>query len=407
MNSSTLALVAVLFLPIGARAIDSDEWLDRLDQTLTLRAFDGRVRTRVSGMLELEGYAFTRPAPGLIDVPGNGALAPRLTLFLDGQIGSQIYFFAQARADRGFDPSNRSPRVRLDEYALRFTPWEDGRLSVQVGKFATVVGNWLTRHHSWDNPFITAPIPYENLTAVWDISAPEDVAEFLSWQDSAKTLRNPIIWGPSYATGASISGKLDRFDYAVEIKNAALASRPATWDPFRIGFAHPTFSGRFGFRPNEMWNFGFSASDGAYLIPEAAVTLPPGVGLGDPREIVFAQDISFAWHRIQLWAEIFETRFQVPRIGNADTLAYFVEGKYKLAPQLFAALRWNQQFFGTIRDGQGGHIPWGRDIRRLDAALGYRFTAHLQAKFQYSIQHENGARHDLGHTLAGQLTLRF
>ena len=31
---------------------------------------------------------------------------------------------------------------------------------------------------------------------------------------------NPVIWGPSYATGVSVSGRLGRFDYAAELKNA-------------------------------------------------------------------------------------------------------------------------------------------------------------------------------------------
>ena len=32
-------------------------------------------------------------------------------------------------------------------------------------------------------------------------------------------------------------------------------------------------------------------------------------------------------------------------MGNADTFAYYLEGKYKFTPQFFAALRWNQQLF--------------------------------------------------------------
>lgn len=410
MNSAAcralwLGTLALLLAAGPLRAFD--EWLDQLGEKLTIRAFDGRLRARLSGTLDLEGYAFHRPAPGLIDVAGATTFAPRLSLFVDGQVGTRWYFFAQLRVDRGFDPMNRGLQVRLDEYALRFTPWADGRFNFQLGKFATVVAAWQERHLSWENPFITAPLPYENLTAAWDIAAPVDLAEFLSWQDSAKALRNPIVWGPAYGAGAAISGKLGRFDYAFEVKNSALAARPATWDPFRVGFQHPTYSGRIGFRPNAAWKFGFSASTGAYQIPEAAPTLPPGTRLGDPRQIVFALDVSYAYRQLQLWAELFVCRFQVPRVGDADTLAYFVEGKYKLTPQLFVALRWNQQFYGTIPDGAGFRTPWGRDLRRLDAAVGYRFTAHTQAKVQYSVQHENGLARDTAHLVAGQFTLRF
>ena len=36
--------------------------------------------------------------------------------------------------------------LRLDEYAVRFTPSRDGTLSLQLGQFATIVGNWVARH---------------------------------------------------------------------------------------------------------------------------------------------------------------------------------------------------------------------------------------------------------------------
>jgi hypothetical protein len=146
----------------------AQDFLDRIDRALTISAFDDRVRARLSGTLDIEGYLLQQPPPGLLFTSSEALFNPRLTLFLDVQIGSVLYLFAQARADRGFDPSDQGARLRLDEYALRLTPWEDGRFNLQVGQFATVVGNRSARHASWENPFITAPLPYENLTGVWD-----------------------------------------------------------------------------------------------------------------------------------------------------------------------------------------------------------------------------------------------
>jgi predicted porin len=106
-----------------------------------------------------------------------------------------------------------------------------------------------------------------------------------------------------------------------------------------------------------------------------------------------------------LWAECYEARFEVPGIGNADTLSYYLEAKYKITPQLFAALRWNQQLFGTIRNG-GELQKWGSDIWRIDAALGYRFTNYLQAKVQYSLSQQNSAQEG-EHLVAVQLTVKY
>src|SRR5881397_126973 len=161
-----------------ACAFDVDESLDQLDSTLTISWFHDNFRARLSGTVDLEFYNFQQPAPSLIDSEIDNLFNPRLTLFLDAQAGSQVYFFAQARLDRGFDPSDHGADVRLDEYALRITPWADGRFTLQLGKFATVVGNWVPRHLSWDNPFVDAPLVYENITAISDKAAPYSAYDF-------------------------------------------------------------------------------------------------------------------------------------------------------------------------------------------------------------------------------------
>src|SRR5213596_1197714 len=391
-----------------ACAFDIDDVLDRLDSTLTVSGFHDDFRARLSGTLDLEFYNFQQPAPGLIDSNVDNLFNPRLTLFLDAQLGSQIYFFSQARLDRGFDPSDHGAQVRLDEYALRATPWQDGRFTFQIGKFATVVGNWVPRHLPWDNPFINAPLVYENVTAIQDKYAPYSPLDFIYGPYYyGKYTFNPVIWGPSYASGFSISGKLGRFDYAVEMKNASLSSRPESWYVTENGFENPTFSGRVGFRPNEAWNLGFSASEGSYFRREAERTLPPGRDIDDYREFVLWQDASFAWHHLQVWAEFYEARFQVPNVGDADTFAYYVEAKYKFTPQFFGALRWNQQLFATINDGYGHNVQWSPDLGRIDIAATYRFTPHAQLKLQYSFQHETTAPGDDNHLLAAQFTIRF
>ena len=154
-----------------------------------------------------------------------------------------------------------------------------------------------------------------------------------------------------------------------------------------------------------MWTFGFSASDGAYFRPEAMPTLPYGTGIDDYHERVLGQDISFAWHHWQLWAEFFEARFEIPGFGDADTFAYYLEAKYKFTPQFFGAVRWNQQFFSDVTNSFGGTAPWGHDLWRADLAAGYRFTAHSQLKVQYSFQDEKGG--PSSHMFAAQFTVRF
>src|SRR5256885_1644863 len=177
--------------------------LDRVNDALSIRNAQNQFQLQLSGLIDFEGYFIDQRAPGLILSDDAFLFNPRLSLFLDAQWTSHWYFFGQFRVDRGFDPSDQGAQVRLDEYFLRYTPLDHPWLAVQVGKFATVVGNWTSRHLSWDNPFINAPLLYENVTGIWDSAAPDDVDDLLYWGHvgeynsgdySDKYLRLPIIF---------------------------------------------------------------------------------------------------------------------------------------------------------------------------------------------------------------------
>ena len=385
--------------------------LDRLDQGLSLQSSNGWFSTKLSGLLDAEEYFIDQRPPGLIYNHGPFFFNPRLSLFLDTRFGPHFYSMVQARFDRGFDPGAKSSDGRLDEYLLRWTPLADARLNLQVGKFATVFGNWVPRHLSWDNPFINAPLPYEFVTAVLDEGVlPTGVFKFIHTKPDNKYTWLPQIWGPSYATGASIFGAINRFDYALEIKNASLSSPPYAWDLTAQDFSYPTYTGRVGYRPNEQWNVGSSFSYGPYFLQEtldSGVKFPPGKSLGDYNQTTVGSDVSFAWHHWQLWDEALASRFEIPNTGNADMLSYYLEAKYKISTHLYAAARWNQQFYHPLIDSPTGPARWEYDNWRVDLALGWRFNRHLQSKVQYSFSRQDAPFQQGEQLVAAQVTLKF
>jgi hypothetical protein len=400
-----LFLLALMILCVPVRG---QEWLDELDRQLRLKSSNGLFSAELSGLLDLEGYYIDQRPPGLL-YEEESFFNPRLTFFLDTRFGNHVYAFLQARLDRGFDPGEKDFDARLDEYLLRWTPWDDNRLNLQFGKFATVVGSWVQRHDSWQNPLITAPLPYDNLTPVSYDDVPTSPADFLSRRHvpDNKDSWLPIIWGPAYTTGWSVFGSLGKFDYAFDLKNASISSHPYSWDVDGSFWRYPTVSGRVGFRPSASWNHGVSFSLGPYMTTEATPELPPGKSISDFYQYTVGYDISYARKKWQWWGEVFCSRFEVPNVGNADVLAYYIEAKYKITSGLYAAARWNQELYGKVDDGLGGQEPWGNDMYRIDVALGYRFTRHLQSKLQYSFGHRAGDLQQGEQLVAGQVTVNF
>jgi hypothetical protein len=203
-----------------------------------------------------------------------------------------------------------------------------------------------------------------------------------------------------------LSDAFGKFRYQVEAKLGSLSSRPDAWSHGREQRHHPAFSARVAYRPDAAWQIGASASSGTYLREFAGRTVAAGHGRGDYRQLVVAGDVAYAWRHWQVWAEAYASRFAIPLVGDADTLAYYTEAKYKFTPQLFGAVRWNQQLFATIPH-RGEPSRWGSDVWRIDLAPGYRFTSHTQLKLQYSLQHGDSGPRDTTRTLAAQLTVRF
>jgi hypothetical protein len=383
-------------------------YLEQPVNPLHVQSTDGFFRSDISGLLDLEGYYIDQHPPGLLfgDV---SFFNPRLSLFLDVHLGQHWYIGVQGRVDRGFDPKSvPDGDARADEYFLRYTPFDDSRLNLQVGKFAMVFGNWVNRHYSWDNPLINAPLPYENVTIISDSVAAYGTFLNRRAQVDKKAKWLPVIWGPSYASGGAVFGSVKKFDYAFELKNASISSRPAVWDGTQLGWSNPTLTSRLGYRPTESWNLGVSASGGTYLLPSAQSSLPSGDTFGHYDQYTIGQDASYEWHHWQFWEETIASRFEVPDVGNCDTLAYYIEAKYKITPHLFWAERWNQQFFGTVPTGSGNQrVAWDNDAWRIDNALGYRFNKHLQAKIQYSFNHQHGDQQQGEQLVAAQVTAKF
>lgn len=114
----TRTVIAVLVNASAALSIQG-ELLEDVEKRLSFAAFEGRLRLKLSGTLDSEAYNVGKPAPALVFTRNNFLVNSRLTVYLDGKFDSELYWFVEARVDRGFDPGDAGVEVWLDEYAIR------------------------------------------------------------------------------------------------------------------------------------------------------------------------------------------------------------------------------------------------------------------------------------------------
>lgn len=377
MKISTLTLfVAAAFAPLTvARA------------GFQISSPDGFWRAGVSPKLELSYWHSDTPTPGLLAFQGTHFFQPRLSVEYNLMAGEQWFLHALTNWDRGFEIGSRPPGdFRVDEVFLRWRPLGDGRLNFQIGKFATCFGNWVPRHEFWDDPFLMSPLPYNNLLAVNDRTAQNPTPKTIAKRATGKRAWLPMIWGPDYSTGVSVFGSNGKWDYAVEVKNANIASRPDSWSPWEENFSLPTVTGRVGYRPNAAWAFGLSGSHGStYLRSDAESTLLPGESRSDFDSTILGLDLRWSHHQFQVYAEVMASRANTVIAGNLDAFAYYLEGRWKLNSRFFVAARWAQEWNDDFSPAGANAIrAYTREIWQATAAVGFKVTENILMKTEYS-----------------------
>jgi len=410
-----------------------ESFLERLRQFQSFGTEDGQISFNADLWLTLDYMVFSTPPPGFIQTSNGQIFAPTLSGLFTLDISKHLEFVFLGLVNRGFDPTETSVQSQPAEYYTQLTPFDTPVLNFKGGKFQTAFGQWTNRHFSTQNSLINAPMMYGQMTSVTDGNGGASIAPTTSNLVRRKTSAVPvppvtkwipIVWGPSYASGFQLNGTvgtLQQLDWAFEMKNASLSSRPQEWDLWNRGFNYPTFTGRAGFRPDAAWNLGVSGSSGSYISQAAydrfSTTSKPGSSIGESRQNVVGTDISYAHGPIELWSEFAWSQYEVPdakdgkAVGNIGAYSYFIESKWKFMPQFWLSGRWNQQLYSNVTPatgpGAGSETSWYNNLWRADACLGFKINRFTQFKVQYSYTEEAGTIDPGQNLFAVELVIQF
>ena len=98
---SLIGLVTGIVFLSGQSVHAQTEWLETLDESLSLESPNGWFQADLSGLMDLEIYSIDQRPPGLVFDAADALFSPRLSMFLDTGFGEHLYSFAQLRIDRG------------------------------------------------------------------------------------------------------------------------------------------------------------------------------------------------------------------------------------------------------------------------------------------------------------------
>ena len=403
-----------------------ESFLERLRDFQSFGTEDGQISFNADVWLTLDYMVFSTPPPGFIQTSNGQIFAPVLSGLFTMDISKHLELVFLGLVNRGFDPTETSVQSQPAEYYAQLTPFDTPVLNFKGGKFQTAFGQWTNRHFSTQNSLINAPMMYGQMTSVTDGNAGAGIAPNTTAMVDRKNVAPPvtkwipIVWGPSYASGFQLNGTvgtLQQLDWAFEMKNASLSSRPQEWDLWNRGFNYPTFTGRAGYRPDAAWNIGVSGSSGSYISQAAydrfSTTSKAGSSIGESRQNVVGTDISYAHGPIELWSEFAWSQYEVPdakagkAVGNIGAYSYFIESKWKFMPQFWLSGRWNQQLYSNVTPAGGSETSWYNNLWRADACLGFKINRFTQFKVQYSYTEEAGDVDPGQNLFAVELVIQF
>jgi hypothetical protein len=313
--------------------------------------------------------------------------------------------------------------VRPYALYLRIRPWTTKNFDIQVGRVPPTFGAFARRTYANDNPLIGYPLAYQYLTTLRPDALPANADELLRKRSLGWLLRYSL-GDPGFDHGVPLVSAF-RWDTGVQA-HATLGIVSATAAVTTGTISNPLFAddnqgrqiaARVELRPAAGLILGTSLARGAFVGRAAA-----RAALGDGHDADFMQtgwggDAEYSRDHYLLRVETIVSRWQMPipavtpgQIALQSPLSAVsvtVEGRYQLAPGLYAAARYDRLGFSD-ETGATGPLPWDAPVTRAEIGAGYSIQRNLLLKASFQHNHrDGGVLQPIAHMVAAQLVYWF
>ncbi|MFC1476900.1 hypothetical protein ACFL6L_00360 [candidate division KSB1 bacterium] len=300
----------------------------------------------------------------------------RAKLFINSWVSDKIGVFVKTLYDNGASTSY-GDKFRVDGayFLFHIHPL----MSLKTGIIPNSIGAFGDRNYLESNPLIGSPLLYHYRTSL-TFSSVSDVTDILQKRGSMSG--SNIVYDACWDEGLEFSSDYNSVEYKFAITRGSYANPRAKSNN---GYQ---YSGRFGLRPATGLRVGVSYARAPYLLGDAG-GVPQGKSVEDYTASITGADFEYTRGYLELYSEWIREQFSYgensggyyKKENNLTVNAYFVEGKYKITPRIFAAARYGELLFSEIEDpATGAGTPWDYNISRLEAGVGYKYTRSMVIK---------------------------
>lgn len=316
--------------------------------------------------------------------------------------------------------------VRLDQghilemYGLfvRVRPWPQRRFDLQAGRIPPTFGAMTRSSYGSGNILIGQPLAYQYLGSIRTDALPANSDDLLRMRGRG-WLSNFPVGNPDPApgvpmvntnrwdTGVQVHGVVHMFEWTGSISKGSLSD--PQWSDTNSG---QQLAGRLVARPHPAWQLGASASTGAWINQSLETQVPQPAQVTDARQVAFGGDAEYSAGALLVRSEIIRSTWDMPQVTTPvidsplTATSVLVEGRYKIAPGFYVALRGDRVDYSEIL-GSRQRNTWDADTWRIEAGGGYSITRNVLAKGSWQRNRRDGGRVTHDDLIAAQVVYWF
>ena len=320
----------------------------------------------------------------------------RLDLTASARAGTHFTLLGELRTEN-------FGRVRPYALYLRIRPWESRQFDIQVGRIPPTFGAFARRTYASDNPLIGYPLAYQYLTSLRADSLPANADELLKMRgrgwlsnfsigDLGAHRGVPLVSAFSWDAGVQVHGEHEWIEGAAAITTGTLAN-----PLFRDDNAGRQVAGRVAARPVTGLIVGVSAARGPFVSSNATRAASGGSREQDFTQAAWGADAEYSHGHYLVRLETVLSEWTLPPIAAPlisaplRALSTSVEGRYRVAPGVYAAARVDHLGFSEIA-GSAGTDTWDAPVTRVELGGGYSIQRNLLLKVSVQRNTRDGGR---------------